>query len=60
MKKEKYIKPTVDVVELSDDIILASGGCTDVIPPCDPVCLDEDCPVNAPCPTNEGCRTFTW
>ena len=58
MKKEKYIKPTLDAVELSDDIILASG-CVDVVPPCDPVCPDDDCPVNV-CPTNEGCSTFTW
>ena len=39
MNKEKYIKPMIDMLELNDDIILASGcvdyDCRDLI-----ICLD--------------------
>lgn len=59
MNKEYYTKPTIDVLELSDDLILASGcvdisGCTsqscdDICSshcstPCDPQCVDFNCP----------------
>lgn len=42
MNKEKYLKPMIDMLELNDDIILASGcidfGCGDII-----ICLGDDC-----------------
>ena len=41
MNKEKYLKPMIDMIELNDDIILASGcidlDCGDII-----ICLDGD------------------
>ena len=71
MNKEYYIKPTIDVLELSDDLILASGcvdisGCTSHscddgcsphcgTPPCDPHCLDFNCPYH----DDSDCTTYS-
>lgn len=49
MKKLCYEKPEITIVELNEEIILASGPCIDVHPcldhGCNPIgCADDDAP----------------
>lgn len=44
MKKDIYVKPELNILELSEDIIMRSG----------PTCIDDGCMSDSPCTSDNS------